>query len=351
MFLEGQFTLLKEGKRLADEIVRLESERDEGGKIDALVTSTGFLTFNGAREGMFHLFSCTNHKLKTKTLPSLTPPTTKASLASANTQPDTSEGLDADTALIYYNRLLLTTLLLPLLSRAPSPRVVTVFSAGNEAPFTPEQVSSEFRNGFTRLGWWSIFPSPNLFESPFQPDAGSTLALAALTTLSFEQLAAKYPNVAFIHSYPGGVQTEILNKLMDTAKGIWSYPAWFVKKFVNPVFWLISKPFTVPVEGSGERHLFLATSAAYPAASIASGQVEGSHGGVVPLVEGVERKKGSAEHEGRSNGVYRTQSTCEVAGANAFLTKARKEGLDVLGWRETVKVFERILGEGVARGV
>lgn len=42
--------MLKEGKRLADEIIRLEGVRGSN-KIDALVTSTGFLTFNGAREG------------------------------------------------------------------------------------------------------------------------------------------------------------------------------------------------------------------------------------------------------------------------------------------------------------
>lgn len=349
MFLEGQFTLLKEGKRLADEIVNLESQRDGGGKIDALVTSTGFLTFNGAREGMSQLFSYAGHKLEIKTPLSHISGTASPIRCSNLHSTETSEGLDADTALIYYNRLLLTTLLLPLLSLAPSPRVVTVFSAGNEGPFTAEQISSEFRQGFTRIGIASsilpsVFPSPLPLESPFQPDAGSTLALASLTTLSFEQLARSHPNISFIHSYPGGVQTEILDKLMDTAKGIWSYPAWFVKKFVSPIFWLISKPFTVQVEESGERHLFLATSAAYPSASAVTQE---GVAGVVPLVGGVETKKGSAGN----NGVYRTQSTCEVAGENKFLTKARKEGLDVLEWRETVKVFERVLGEGVVRGV
>lgn len=138
---------------------------------------------------------------------------------------------------------------------------------------------------------------------------------------------------------------------MDTAKGIWSYPAWFAKRFLNPLFWLISKPFSVSVEESGERHLFLATSAAYPSANSASGLIGGSIEGVVPLVNGVERKKGSAELNRKSNGVYRSHSNCEVVDENKFLTEARQEGLDVLGWRETVKVFERVLGEGVVRGV
>ena len=40
-----------------------------------------------------------------------------------------------------------------------------------------------------------------------------------------------------------------------------------------------------------------------------------------------------------------------MIGENKFLTEARNEGLVVLGWRETVKVFERILGEGVVRDV
>ena len=83
MFLEGQFTLLKEGKRLADEIISLESQRDGGGKIDALVTSTGFLTFNGAREGMSQLFSCVSHKLETKTLLSRISPTADGIICSS----------------------------------------------------------------------------------------------------------------------------------------------------------------------------------------------------------------------------------------------------------------------------
>lgn len=245
-------------------------------------------------------------------------------LQTANKRTDTEEGIDADCALIYYNRLLLTYTLLHLLSRSPHGRVVSVFSAGQEGPFTIPELQSEFRDGFTRLR--------------------TTFALASLTTLAFEQLAKQYPNVAFVHSYPGGVKTEILDKLMDTAKGWWKYLAAFAKMFLSPVFWFIGKPFTVSLEETGERHLFLATSAAYPSAARV--------GGAVPLVEGLMVQKASVvDEEGIGNGVYRTRPNCETAADKKVLSNARREGLDVLGWRETIKVFERVLGERVGGGL
>lgn len=179
------------------------------------------------------------------------------------------------------------------------------------------------------------------------PDA--TLALGSLTTLSFEQLALQYPAVSFIHSHPGGVKTDIIEKLLDTAPGIWSYPAWFVKRFIAPIFWFLSKPFAVPLEEVGERHLFLATSSAYPARKV--GEQVGIQGGVVPLVDGLEVKKATLIGEdGRGNGVYRSKSDNETLPERKALVDLRREGLDVAGWRETVKVFDRVLGEGAIAG-
>lgn len=65
MFLEGQLTLLREGKRLADEIIRQVSQQEGegGGKVDALFTSMGFLTFNGQREGSCKLSSFSSIRL------------------------------------------------------------------------------------------------------------------------------------------------------------------------------------------------------------------------------------------------------------------------------------------------
>lgn len=233
-------------------------------------------------------------------------------------------------ALQYYNRLLLTQMLLPLLSRSPHGRVVTVFAAGQEAAFTQEELTSEFRTGFSRIG--------------------SALRLSALTTLSFEQLAQQYPNVSFIHSHPGGVQTGLLDKLFDTAPGIWAYPACFIKSFVAPFVWFISKPFTIPIEESGERHLFLATSSAYPSAT-AIGQGSDGQTGAVPLVQGLDMKASIVGEDGKGNGVYMTQSSCETLGERKTLQELRVQGLDTLGWRETRKVFERVLGEGALRGL
>ena len=197
-------------------------------------------------------------------------------------------------------------MLLPLLSHSPHGRVVTIFSAGNEGAFTASDVSSEFRTGFSRLG--------------------STFKLSGLTTTSLEVLAKEYPNVAFVHSYPGGVKTEILDKLMGTATGWYAYPAFIVKNYLSPLFWLVSRPFLIPIEESGERHLFLATSGAYPSANVvAKGRDADAETvrGVVPLVAGLEVKKGEVQ------GVYRTQANCEIVADNKTLQELRKQGLEI----------------------
>lgn len=127
-----------------------------------------------------------------------------------------------------------------------------------------------------------------------------------------------------------------------------------MKRFVAPLFWFISKPFTLPIEESGERHLFLATSGAYPSAAAMEKGIDRKVAGLgaVPLGPGLEIKRSSVVGEdGKGNGVYRTQASCEVSGDRKVLEEMRKQGLDGLGWRETVKVFERVLGEGAVRGL
>ncbi len=53
VFVEAQITLLKETERAARVIIKAEREREGGGRVDALVMSPGFLTFNASREGKF----------------------------------------------------------------------------------------------------------------------------------------------------------------------------------------------------------------------------------------------------------------------------------------------------------
>ena len=131
-------------------------------------------------------------------------------------------------------------------------------------------------------------------------------------------------------------------------------------KRLLPLFWLLSSPFSIPLEESGERHLFLATSGAYPSRDaekrgLGAGGLGGGgalvQGGVVPLINGLGVKRASVTGaDGKGNGVYRTKADGETFPDKKVLVDARKEGLDVAGWRETVKVFERVLGEGALGG-
>ncbi len=202
-------------------------------------------------------------------------------------------------------------------------------AAGQEGTFTAKQLQSEFRGE----DW------PGRIAS-----AGAN---AALNTTSFEVLAQQYPTISFIHSYPGGVQTDIITKLFDTAKGWWTYPAQFVKNWIAPV--LLRFIFYVTPEEAGERHLFLATSTVYPPAAAVSevgDNVGKTREGAVGLVGELKRATLTVVEGGKRIGVYRTKYDGKTYPDMTNLQKLREGGLDVLGWRETLKVFERVLGEG-----
>lgn len=153
---------------------------------------------------------------------------------SIDLNPATSEGLKLHTSLLYYSRMRFILNLLPLLEKAQSlRRVVSVFAGGKEG---------------------------KIFTDNFQARDLSMMAqrdhISSMITLSFEEMSRRAPTVSFIHEFPGLVKTPAVEN--------WPGVMGIIIKFV---VYMAGSYVCVGQEESGERHVFLATSAQYPPVS------------------------------------------------------------------------------------
>ncbi|KAK4964100.1 hypothetical protein LTR28_004065 [Elasticomyces elasticus] len=94
----------------------------------------------------------------------------------------------------------------------------------------------------------------------------------------------------------------------------------------------------MPDQECGERHLFLATSARYPA-----GVTQNAASGV-PLADGVAVARGTNAQSG--SGIYSLDSHGESSGPKVeeLLAKFRKHGMVETVWKDTQEQFMRITG-------
>ncbi|TGJ81195.1 hypothetical protein E0Z10_g7564 [Xylaria hypoxylon] len=205
----------------------------------------------------------------------------------------TTEGLHLLAALNYYARIRFITNLLSLIRHAPSlRRVVTVGGGGHEGEID--------RTDFPALK----IPVENLREH-----------LTSLVTLGLEAVAQTTSEVSFVHDYPGTVRTKLLDYMSeDILKTL---------KFV-------------PVDESGQRHLFLATSAKFPSADRA--YIMG-----VPLGDGVEVAVGTSGVV--SSGIYSVGADCESVSPAVLklLNNLRERGLVEEVSQHTEGEFRRII--------
>lgn len=258
-------TLVANAHSAATQIASLEESQfpSGGGKIDLLYLSPGYLTFR-PRDA-------------------------------------SPEDLDRITALRYYSRMRIVVDLLPLLSRAPSPRVVTVLGAGQEG---------------------TIYADDLGLRDPSHSSALTALgAAAAYTTLFLEQLAERNPGVSFVQTFPGVVKTKAYTRPEHLGP-----LARFLFKWV--MFGLFGWLIATPVDEAGARTLYVATSPEFPPAK------EGETSAVA--VAGSNGKKGS--------GAYTVNEKCEVVRNDKVLGPYRAAGLDKKLWEFTMAEFKRILG-------
>ena len=209
---------------------------------------------------------------------------------------ETSEGLHFAAALVHHSRNRFITNLLPLLQQATAlRRVVSVFAATKEGPVD----AADFQG----------------LKVPMLAQRGHA---SSIVTLSLEAVANKAPNVSFIHDFPGPVRSNIARG----TKGAVMFTMKAVFKVIGPFIY-------IPTEESGERHLFVATSAKYPAG------VDGDKAPGVPLAGGVAVARGTNGKVG--SGVYSIDSSGESAGPKVeeLLARFRKEKLVEKVWEDT----------------
>lgn len=144
IWVEGEMSLLAEGRRVCELIKSKES------RVDLLYLTAGYAPFGPRKE--------------------------------------TSEGIEVAQSLEYYSRMLFIFHLIPLLNKAEAPKVVSVLAGG----LTQTAVNLDDLD-LKKPGNFSGFKAQ--------------IQYAIMNTTTLERLASEYPHVSFIHSWPGIVST------------------------------------------------------------------------------------------------------------------------------------------------
>ncbi|KAI9825350.1 MAG: hypothetical protein M1826_007028 [Phylliscum demangeonii] len=242
------------------------------------------------------------------------------------TRQDNADGLEDTISLRYYVRMRFLQQLLPVLSAAqPAARVVNIHGAGKEGRMDEDDL--ELRRSFSLRS--------------------SGIHTCTMNTLAMTELAPGYPTVSFIHAFPGVVLTGGFDRLAE------HWPALLRVLFLRLAVPLV-RPFTVPLEECGERHLFLATSARYPPKVVGGveedgdGKGDGKEGKAlagVPMPAGVEVAQGADGSPG--SGCYMLGVDGEPVGDRALLDDYRARGMGKTVWAHTQTVFDRVLANSV----
>ncbi|KAL9095083.1 MAG: hypothetical protein Q9165_002686 [Trypethelium subeluteriae] len=213
--------------------------------------------------------------------------------------------LTTQIALCHYSRIRFIINLLPLLQRATHlRRVVSVFAATKEGPVNTADIQGR------KVSLMSALSARGHASS--------------LVTLSLEKLAGTAPDVSFVHDFPGAVRTNI-------ARGGGAM-MFLLRTASNLVLTFI------PNEESGERHLYLATSAKYPASS------DTVRTSGIPLASGNTAARGTDGNSG--SGVYSIDQDGESASSTTeeLLAELRRNGKAKAIWDDLIVEFTRITG-------
>ena len=260
------------------------------------------------------------------------PPRFRQCAPHLNSSLETPEGIDRVHSLRYYARARFITLLLPLLQQSLAPRVLSVLAAGNEGSLYLQDLELHTH--------YSFFNAAN--------------SAATMTSLFFEEAAARYPDVSFVHAFPGVVRTKALTN------PFWGWLGWVLEWTVLPLM----VPFMVKMAEVGERQVFHATSARYPAreararaggeatTSAREAQAESTNISQQPLAAAkspgvpIPSPLGVATGANGSpgSGAYLLTWDGEPTGGRV-LDQYRKDGTREVIWKHTFEVFRRVRGD------
>ncbi|RAH53570.1 short-chain dehydrogenases/reductase [Aspergillus piperis CBS 112811] len=212
---------------------------------------------------------------------------------------ETPEGLDRKLSLHYYARMRFADNLLPLLNQAASSdrlaRVVSVFSPGNEGKLIEDDLDLRSNYGLSNAA-----------------AHGCTM-----TSLYMAQLAAAHPNISWVHSRPGAVNTNVTREFNPLVRGLTN--ALFV---LTP---LLSSIGLISVKESGERHAYAATSPLF-----------------APRVKGVDTV---GTDGARGSGAYRVDYDSSIVKAKSELVKGYlSSGVGKKVWEHTRDMYAKATG-------
>ncbi|CAG8429002.1 unnamed protein product [Penicillium salamii] len=217
---------------------------------------------------------------------------------------ETDEGLDKKLSLHYYSRMRFLYNLLPQLTNASNAqdatsgqsglsRVLSVLDARGNAPLILNDLSLKENYSLRNCANHAI----------------------TMTSLSMEELAASYPATSFVHAYPGLVKTSVGRESGS-----------LMKLALNAVFLLLT-PMNVPLEESGERHLYAGTNPMFsPLNSKGDDAAIGSDG-----IQG--------------SGSYLVGSDSAMVSNQKVLEGYRADGTRASIWKHTLDIFKGIRGD------
>jgi hypothetical protein len=207
-------------------------------------------------------------------------------------------------ALSLYSRTRMTVNLLPAIQKASSiRRVITVLAGTKEGALAVDDISGH-KVGITKARGHG----------------------ASVLTLSSEELSRQYPEVSFIHNFPGSVDTNIIRPedgIMMRSIGVG----------FRVVFMALNK--YLPEEEVGERHAFFCLSGRYPPKQLGEG-VQGVPSDVIAT--GADGKSGSGFYSIDWDGESASDKVVQM------LDKYRADGMVGKVWGHLEGEFKRITG-------
>ncbi|PWY74135.1 short-chain dehydrogenases/reductase [Aspergillus eucalypticola CBS 122712] len=209
---------------------------------------------------------------------------------------ETTEGLDRKLSLHYYARMRFADNLLPLLNQAASSdrlaRVVSVFSPGNEGKLIEDDL--DLRSNYSL--------------------SNAAAHGCTMTSLFMAQLAAAHPNISWVHSRPGAVNTNVTRDFNPLVRGL-----------TNALFMLtplLSSIGLISVKESGERHAYAATSPLF-----------------APRVKGVDTVGADGA---KGSGAYRVDYDSSIVKAKSELVKGYLgSGVGKKVWEHTREIYAK----------
>lgn len=210
---------------------------------------------------------------------------------------------------MYYARTRFIVNLLPQVKQAQSlRRVITVGAGGKEGTVIPTD--------------WQ---ANNMGILSFRPHA------ASLVTLTLLAIAKQAPNVSFVHDYPGFVNTGMSRELTGIVPAI-------TKVLFAPVMAMLK----IPLDETGERQLYFATSARFPPRNHSTGTADSAD--MITLGQGVSTAVGADGTPG--GGVYSIDYEAEGTSerVQVLLEGLKKYGTADKVWKHVEEEFVRITG-------